>query len=57
MHSTNLPRPETALDAARRPGLTLLDRAGHPFATFGDVVGEPLRLADMPRALPAAAGR
>ena len=51
----DLPRPETALDAARRPGLSLLDRNGTPFATFGDVVGEPLRLADLPKALPAAA--
>lgn len=51
----DLPRPETALDAARRPGLTLQDRTGRPFATFGDVVGEPLRLADMPPSLPAAA--
>ena len=51
----DLPRPEAALDAARRPGLTLQDRAGRPFATFGDVVGDPLRLADMPRWLPAAA--
>lgn len=42
------------MDAARRPGLTLEDRAGHAFATFGDVVGEPLRLTDMPHALPAA---
>ena len=51
----DIPRPETALDTARRPGLTLEDRTGHVFATFGDVVGEPLRLGDMPRALPAAA--
>src|SRR5437763_5987799 len=51
----DLPRPETALDAARRPGLSLQDRAGQTFATFGDVVGEPLRLSDMPRWLPAAA--
>ena len=51
----DLPRPETALDAARRPGLTLQDRAGTPFATYGDVVGEPLRLSDLPRYLPAAA--
>jgi len=51
----DLPRPETALDAARRPGLTLLDRNGAAFASFGDVVGEPLRLADLPKALPAAA--
>ena len=51
----DLPRPEAALDAARRPGLTLQDRAGHPFATFGDVVGDPLRLSDMPPWLPEAA--
>ncbi len=51
----DLPRPEAALDTLRRPGLTLQDRAGHNFATFGDVVGDPLRLADMPAYLPAAA--
>ncbi|HXA25315.1 MAG TPA: transpeptidase-transglycosylase, partial [Acetobacteraceae bacterium] len=37
----DLPRPEAALDAARRPSLTLEDRSGHVFATFGDLVGEP----------------
>ncbi|HEY0205629.1 MAG TPA: biosynthetic peptidoglycan transglycosylase, partial [Acetobacteraceae bacterium] len=51
----DLPRPETALDAARRPGLTLQDRSGRSFATFGDVVGDSLRLRDMPKWLPAAA--
>jgi penicillin-binding protein 1A len=51
----DLPRPESALDAVRRPSLTLEDRAGHVFATYGDVVGEPLHLADMPPYLPAAA--
>ena len=51
----DLPRPETALDAARRPGLTLQDRVGRTFATFGDVVGDPLRLGDLPRFLPSAA--
>ena len=51
----DLPRPEVALDAIRRPGLTLQDHAGHAFATFGDVVGDPLRLSDLPRFLPAAA--
>ena len=51
----DLPRPEAALDAVRRPSLTLEDRAGRVFATFGDVVGEPLRLADLPPYLPAAA--
>ncbi|HTW26311.1 MAG TPA: PBP1A family penicillin-binding protein [Acetobacteraceae bacterium] len=51
----DLPRPAEALDAARRPGLTLLDRSGHIVATFGDVVGEPLRLSEMPKYLPEAA--
>lgn len=51
----DLPRPESALDGARRPSLVLQDRSGRIFATYGDVVGEPLRLSDMPAALPAAA--
>jgi penicillin-binding protein 1A len=51
----DLPRPEVALDSARRPGLALQDRTGRTFATFGDVVGEPLRLSDMPPWLPQAA--
>ncbi len=51
----DLPRPEAALDAARRPSLTLQDRTGRIYATFGDVVGDPLRLSDMPPYLPAAA--
>jgi len=51
----DLPRPEAALDAARRPSLILTDRNGATFATFGDVVGEPLRLKDIPPFLPVAA--
>ncbi len=51
----DLPRPEAALDASRRPSLTLEDRTGRVFATFGDVVGDPLRLSDMPAYLPEAA--
>jgi penicillin-binding protein 1A len=50
----DLPRPEAALDAARRPGLTLEDHNGRRFATFGDVVGDPLRLADLPPWMPEA---
>ena len=50
----DLPRPEAALDAARRPSLTLEDHSGRVFATFGDVVGEPMRLSDLPAYLPAA---
>jgi penicillin-binding protein 1A len=52
---TDLPRPEDALAAVRRPSLTLQDRSGEVFATYGDVVGEPMHLADLPPALPAAA--
>jgi penicillin-binding protein 1A len=50
----DLPRPESALDAARRPSLTLLDATGRVFARFGDVVGEPLHLADLPPYVPDA---
>jgi penicillin-binding protein 1A len=50
----DLPRPETALDAIRRPSLMLEDRLGHTYATFGDLVGDPLRLPDMARCLPPA---
>jgi penicillin-binding protein 1A len=51
----DLPRPDSALAAARRPSLALEDRTGRVFATFGDIVGEPLRLSDMPAYLPEAA--
>jgi penicillin-binding protein 1A len=50
----DLPRPESALDAVRRPSLTLEDRSGHVIATFGDLVGEPLRLKDFSPFLPEA---
>ena len=50
----DLPRPEAALDAARRPSLSLEDRNGHVFAAFGDIVGDPLRLSNVPAYLPAA---
>jgi len=51
----DLPRPESALDPARRPSLTLEDSGGRIFASFGDVVGETVRLRDLPRYVPAAA--
>ncbi|HET9018671.1 MAG TPA: transglycosylase domain-containing protein, partial [Acetobacteraceae bacterium] len=50
----DLPRPETALDAVRRPSLTLTDRNGHVFASYGDVVGDTVRLSDLPKYLPQA---
>ena len=51
----DLPRPESAVAAVRRPTLRLADRDGHVFATYGDVVGETVRLSTLPIALPAAA--
>jgi len=50
----DLPRPEDALDPARRPSLVLQDRTGHVIASYGDLVGETLHLKDFPPALPAA---
>jgi penicillin-binding protein 1A len=51
----DLPRPEDALDTVRRPSLVLRDQAGAVVATYGDIVGDPLRLSDMPPFLPQAA--
>ena len=51
----DLPRPEAALDGRRKPSLTLRDSADHIIASYGDVVGDPLRLADLPPYLAAAA--
>jgi penicillin-binding protein 1A len=50
----DLPRPEDALDAVRRPSLVLQDDRGRTVATYGDLVGDPLRLAQLPRVLPEA---
>jgi penicillin-binding protein 1A len=40
--------------AQRKPSITLLAGDGSMIATFGDLFGEPLRLKDMPKYLPAA---
>ena len=48
----DLPRPEDALDASRRPSLALHDRAGHVFASFGDIVGDQLRCPTCPPTCP-----
>jgi penicillin-binding protein 1A len=43
------------LDPSRRsPSITLLDRDGQVLATFGDLYGAPVRLADLPPYLPQA---
>lgn len=52
--SWDLPRPEAALAATRRPSTTLLASDGRLLATNGDLYGETLRLRDMPAHLPAA---
>jgi penicillin-binding protein 1A len=53
--AADLPRPETAQDATRRPSLTLQDRNGRVYATYGDVVGRTLHLNELPAYLPEAA--
>ena len=50
----DIPRPEAALDAVRRPSLILEDRSGHVIATFGDLVGEALHLKAFAPPLPPA---
>jgi penicillin-binding protein 1A len=50
----DLPRPEAAREAVRRPSLVLQDRTGRVIATYGDLVGEALRLRDLPPYLPEA---
>ena len=50
----DLPRPEAALAATRRPAVTLLAADGRVLATQGDLYGEMVRLRDLPAHLPAA---
>ncbi len=50
----DLPPPETALRAVRRPSLTLADDRGSVFATVGDLVGQPMRLSQLPAYVPEA---
>ncbi|NMJ41363.1 PBP1A family penicillin-binding protein [Roseomonas sp. JC162] len=50
----DLPRPEDALAATRRPSVTLLAADGALLATSGDLYGETVRLRDLPAHVPAA---
>ena len=50
----DLPKPEQALAATRRPALTLEAANGQLISATGDLYGDSLRLRDMPRHLPAA---
>jgi len=51
----DLPRPEDAQNAIRRPTLILQDVNGATIATYGDIVADALRLPDLPKYLPEAA--
>jgi penicillin-binding protein 1A len=50
----DLPRTDIALAQTRRAGVTLEASDGRILATSGDVVGDIVRLADLPAHLPAA---
>ncbi|WP_255569237.1 transglycosylase domain-containing protein [Neoroseomonas alba] len=50
----DLPRPEDALAATRRPSVTLLAGDGSLLSTSGDLYGETVRLRDLPAHVPAA---
>ncbi len=50
----DLPRPEVALAATRRPSVTLLAADGSLLATQGDLYGETVRLRDLPAHVPQA---
>jgi len=50
----DLPRPEDALSATRRPSVTIVAADGALLSTSGDLYGETVRLRDLPAHVPAA---
>ena len=50
----DLPKPEDALAATRRPSVTMVAADGALLATSGDLYGETVRLRDLPAHVPAA---
>jgi penicillin-binding protein 1A len=50
----DMPRPEEALTATRRPSVTLEAADGRLLSTSGDLYGERVRLADLPAYVPGA---
>ncbi|MBT6095228.1 MAG: hypothetical protein HOH04_10120, partial [Rhodospirillaceae bacterium] len=50
----DLPDVDNALNATRRPTVTLLGADGAVFATRGDLYGVPVRVVDLPETLPQA---
>jgi penicillin-binding protein 1A len=53
-YALDLPDVDDALNATRRPTVTLLAADGSVFATRGDLYGVPIRLAELPKSLPQA---
>ena len=53
-YALDLPDVDDALQATRRPTVTLLSADGAVFATRGDLYGLPVRLKDLPKTLPQA---
>jgi len=51
---TDLPDIDTALEATRRPTVTLVSADGQVLAARGDLYGAPVQLRDLPPALPNA---
>jgi penicillin-binding protein 1A len=50
----DLPDVDTLNEIDKRPSVTLLDRNGDIFATYGDLYGETVQLAELPIYLPQA---
>jgi len=50
----DLPDVDTLNEIDKRPSVTLLDRNGDIFATYGDLYGETVQLAELPVYLPQA---
>jgi len=53
-YAYDLPDVEKLQATVRRPAIVLTDRRGDTIATFGDLYGTAVRLADLPKYLPQA---
>lgn len=54
LFATDLPDVDAAMEARRRPAVTLLAADGSELVTIGDLYGPAVQLQDLPRALPRA---
>ena len=53
-YGADLPDVETALNPTRRPAITVLAEDGTELATIGQYYGRPVRVDELPKAVPAA---